>query len=82
MQLSDVLGAAGLTPDDIRTTAVITGDHADGGRFTIRSSRLTVEVRAPGADRAMVAEAAETARRICPVSRLLHAEITLDLTVV
>jgi lipoyl-dependent peroxiredoxin len=80
MQLSGVLGAAGLTPDEIRTTAVVSGD-TEGGGFTIRASHLTVEVRVPGADEARVAEAAETARKICPISKLLNAEITLDLKV-
>jgi osmotically inducible protein OsmC len=81
MQLSGVLGAAGLTPDELRTSAVITGDDQGDG-FTIRSSHLTVEARIPGADAAQLAEAAEKAKRICPVSKVLNAEITLDAKLV
>jgi osmotically inducible protein OsmC len=80
MQLSGVLGQEGLVPDEIRASAVITAEMDVGG-FTIRSSHLTVEVRVPGADGAKVAEAAETARKICPISRLLNAEITIELKV-
>jgi osmotically inducible protein OsmC len=81
MQLSGVLGAAGLTAEEIRTSAAISGEMEDGG-FTIKASHLTVEARVPGADAAKFAEAAETAKRICPVSRLLNAEITLDAKLV
>jgi osmotically inducible protein OsmC len=77
MQLSGVLGAAGLTAEEIRTSAAISGEMEDGG-FSIKASHLTVEARVPGADAAKFAEAAETAKRICPVSRLLNAEITLE----
>jgi osmotically inducible protein OsmC len=81
MQLSGVLGAAGLTAEEIRTSAAISGEMEDGG-FSIKASHLTVEARVPGADAAKFAEAAETAKRICPVSRLLNAEITLDAKLV
>jgi osmotically inducible protein OsmC len=81
MQLSGVLGAAGLTAEEIRTSAAISGEMEDGG-FSIKASHLTVEARVPGADAAKFAEAAETAKRICPVSRLLNAEITLEAKLV
>jgi osmotically inducible protein OsmC len=81
MQLSGVLGAAGLTAEEIRTSAAISGEMEDGG-FTVKASHLTVEARVPGADAAKFAEAAETAKRICPVSRLLNAEITLEAKLV
>jgi osmotically inducible protein OsmC len=81
MQLSGVLGAAGLTAEEIRTSAAISGEMEDGG-FTIKASHLTVEARIPGADAAKFAEAAETAKRICPVSKVLNAEITVDAKLV
>jgi osmotically inducible protein OsmC len=77
MQLSGVLGAAGLTPDEIRTSAVVSG-AMDGGGFTITGVHLTVEATVPGADDAAFQKAADTACRICPVSKLLNAEITMD----
>jgi osmotically inducible protein OsmC len=77
MQLSGVLGAAGLTASEIATSAVITGEM-DGGGFTIKSSHLTVTARIPGADEAAFLKAAETAKSICPVSKLLNAAISMD----
>ena len=77
MQLSGVLGQANLTPDEISTSAVITGE-ADGGGFTIKSSHLTVTARIHGADEAAFKEAAEKAKSICPVSKVLNATITMD----
>ena len=80
MQLSGVLGQAGLTADEISTSAAIAGEM-EGGGFTIKTSHLTVQASVPGADAAKVREAAETAKKICPISKLLNAEITMDLTV-
>jgi lipoyl-dependent peroxiredoxin len=77
MQLSGVLGAAGLTADEIRTSAVVSGEM-EGGGFTIKAVHLTVEARIPEADQAAFAQAAETAKSICPVSKVLNADITMD----
>jgi osmotically inducible protein OsmC len=77
MQLSGVLGQSGLTADEITTSAAITGEM-DGGGFTIKTSHLTVTARVPGADEAAFLKAAETAKSICPVSKVLNAAITMD----
>jgi osmotically inducible protein OsmC len=50
MQLSGVLGQSNLTADEIRTTAVVTGEMNDG--FTITDVHLTVRAKIPGADEA------------------------------
>jgi len=83
MQLSGVLGEAKLVPDEIRTSAVVTGD-ASSGAFTVKSSHLTVEAKIPGATEAQFLEAAQKAKEICPISRLLHGsiDITLDAKLV
>jgi osmotically inducible protein OsmC len=81
MQLSGVLGSKGMTADEIRTSAAVSGSM-DGGGFTITNVHLTVEARIPGADDAAFQEAADTACKICPVSKLLNAEITLDAKLV
>jgi lipoyl-dependent peroxiredoxin len=83
MQLSGVLGAAGLTPDEIRTTAAVTG-ASDGGGFTITDVHLTVEAKVPGADEAAFKAAAQKAKEICPISKLLNGsiDITLDAKLV
>ncbi|MFO1141104.1 MAG: OsmC family peroxiredoxin [Amaricoccus sp.] len=83
MQLSGVLGESDLTADEIRTSAVITADASSGG-FAVRSSHLTVEAKVPGASEEAFKAAAQKAKEICPISRLLHGsiDITLDAKLV
>ena len=78
MQLSGVLGQANQKADEIRTTAVVTGAMNDG--FTITDVHLTVRAKIPGADEAAFMAAAQKAKEICPISKLLHGsvDITLD----
>ena len=78
MQLSGVLGEASLTAEEIQTTAVVTGAMNDG--FTITGVHLTVRAKIPGADEAAFMAAAQKAKEICPISKLLHGsvDITLD----
>ena len=78
MQLSGVLGQSNLTAEEIRTTAVVTGEMNDG--FTVTDVHLTVRAKIPGADEAAFMAAAQKAKEICPISKLLHGsvDITLD----
>lgn len=78
MALSNGLGQAGITPDEIDTRADV---NLDTGSLTITAVHLTVSVKASGADKAAVETAAEGAKANCPVSKVLNAEITMDLTV-
>ena len=77
MKLSFVLGAAGFTPDNIDTKCTIT---IEGG--TITDSHLEVSSKVPGIDASKFAECAEEARKTCPVSKLLNANITLSANLV
>ena len=81
MQLSGVLGQSDLKADEIATTATVTGS-ADGGGFTISGVHLVVKAKIPGADEAAFKEAAQKAKEICPISKLLHGsvDITLEAT--
>ncbi len=81
MQLSGVLGAAELTPEAINTTATVTGKMDDGG-FTITDVHLKVEATVPGATEDQFREAAQKAKEICPISKLLNGsvDITIDAT--
>ena len=80
MALSMVLGQSDMTASAIDTEAAVTLEEKDGG-FAVTASHLTVTVSVPGADEAAIREAAETAKANCPISKLLTAEITMDLTV-
>lgn len=79
MALSVQLGEAGMTAEEIATTAVVTLVQ-EGGGFTVTRSDLTLRARIPGADEAAFRKAADAAKAGCPISKLLNAEITLDAT--
>jgi len=77
MALSGQLGAAGLTAEAIDTKASLTLEKTDAG-FTITAIHLDVTVKIPGADQTKFDEAAQNAKKGCPVSRVLNAAITMD----
>jgi lipoyl-dependent peroxiredoxin len=77
MALSAQLGSAGLTPDQIQTTASVSLDKTDGG-FAITAIHLDVVAKIPGASKEAFNTAANNAKSGCPVSKLLNATITMD----
>ena len=77
MALSGQLGNAGMTAEEINTTATITLEKTDAG-FTVTSSHLDVSVKIPGADTKAFETAANNAKAGCPISRLLNTKITMD----
>lgn len=81
MALSAQLGAAGITPESLETTASLTLDKLDAG-WTVTKIHLDVTARIPGADKAAFDKAAENAKAGCPISRLLKAEITMTARLV
>jgi osmotically inducible protein OsmC len=76
MALSAQLGERGITPESVETTCNIT--FAD---LTLSKSELKTTVKATGADRAKIQEAAAAAKTGCPISKVLKLEIALDLTI-
>jgi osmotically inducible protein OsmC len=76
MALSAQLGERGITPDAIETTCTITFEN-----LALTRSVLQTTVRARGADKAKVEEAASAAKAGCPISKVLNLEIVLELTV-
>jgi len=77
MALSLILGEAGLTAEQLNTSAEVTLEK-DGEGFSITKVHLTLRGKVPGADEARFLELAGKAKQGCPVSKLLRAEITLD----
>jgi osmotically inducible protein OsmC len=75
MKLTFVLGAAGFTPDNLETTAVVTLE--DGA---ITSSHLSVKAKVSGITKEKFEECAADAKANCPVSKVLNTNITLDAT--
>lgn len=79
MALSGQLGEAGVTDVRIESSSAVTIEK-DGAGFTITRAALKCRVQGQG-DEAAIRRAAEAAKAGCPVSKLLKAEITLDLTI-
>lgn len=75
MALSAQLGERGITPEAIETQCAITFEN-----LTLTRSVLQTTVKAPGADRVKVEEAAAAAKAGCPISKVLRLEIDLELT--
>jgi len=79
MALSLILSEAGLTAEQMETSARVTLEKLDAG-FTVTASALTLKAKIPGASEAQFQELAAKAKANCPISRLLNAEISLDAT--
>jgi len=78
MALSLILGEAKLTAERMETTAEVTLEQVEGG-WAITAIHLALTAKVPGADRGSVEQLAAKAKAGCPVSKLLKAEITLDV---
>jgi osmotically inducible protein OsmC len=76
MALSAQLGQRGITPEAVATSCAVTFED-----LTLTKSELRTTVKAPGADKAKVQEAADAAKAGCPISKVLKLEIALELTV-
>ena len=77
MALSAQLESAGKKAESIQTEAVVTLDKTDAG-FTITAVHLKVRAKVPGAAPPDFQTAAENAKKGCPVSRVLNAQITME----
>lgn len=77
MALSAQLGEAGMTAENLQTSAAVTLEKQDNG-FAITAIHLDLTAKIPGADRAAFEAAANKAKEGCPVSKVLNANITLD----
>lgn len=79
MALSGELGKANLKPESVETRATMTFDKTDAG-WTATEIHLDTHAKVPGADRAKFEQAAEAAKKGCPVSRLLAPGTKITLT--
>ncbi|UVW28417.1 OsmC family protein [Massilia sp. H6] len=79
MALSGQLGQAGLTAQELRTSATVSMEKVEGG-FSITAVHLDLVAKIPGASQEAFDKAANTAKDNCPVSKLLNATITLSST--
>lgn len=77
MALAFQLAGAGVTAEELSTSAEIDLQQEEGG-WSIKAVHLTLRARVPGIDKAKFEELAQKAKEGCPVSRVLNANITLD----
>ena len=78
MALSGELGRAGHDPESVETEAIVHLDKVEAG-FAIKKIELRTRVTAPGLDDAAFQEAAEAAKKGCPVSQALAAVESIEL---
>lgn len=79
MALSNILSAAGHTPDSVRTTARVELRNVDGAP-TLTRVDLDTEGQVPGIDESQFQSYAEEAKTNCPVSRALAGIPEMALT--
>lgn len=80
MAFANELGQKDITPDEISTTAEVTLEKQEGG-FSVTAVKLTVKAKAPNASEDDIRTAADAAKTGCPISKLLNAEITMELEI-
>lgn len=78
MALSFALAGAGFADGELETVAKVSLDK-DGAGFEVTKSALTLTAQVPGIDAAQFAAIAEDAKVNCPISKLLNAEVTLEI---
>ena len=78
MALAFALAREGLAEGTLETTARVKLEK-DGDGFAVTRSDLALEATVPGIGEARFREVAEGAKAGCPISRLLNAEISLDI---
>jgi osmotically inducible protein OsmC len=79
MALAFQLQGAGFTPTELAVEAAVSLEP-EGQGFRITRSALTLQAQVPEIDKAKFDQLADAAKKGCPVSKLLNAEITLNAT--
>ena len=75
MQLSFLLGEEGFTPDSLDTAATVTFED---GEVTLINLDLKGDI--PNIDAEQFQQIAHKAKEVCPISKLLKADIQLKVT--
>ncbi|MAQ71234.1 MAG: OsmC family peroxiredoxin [Alphaproteobacteria bacterium] len=80
MALSKILGEDDMVAEKIETKATVSLDKKDGG-FAVTAIHLDVKLKVSGGDKQSAEKAAKSAKENCPISKLLNADISMDLSV-
>jgi lipoyl-dependent peroxiredoxin len=81
MFLTALMSGAGIGGISVEATSTIGLDPSTEGGPTVKTAALAVKVKAD-TDAAAIRDFAEKAKAGCPISKLLKAEVTLEVTVV
>lgn len=77
MALAFQLQGAGFTATELTAEAAVSLDP-EGQGFRVSRSALTLRAKVPNIDQSTFDRLANEAKKNCPISKLLNAEITLD----
>ena len=80
MALSFALAGQGIEEGTLESEARVTLEQ-NGAGFTVTRSDLKLTASVPGIEEARLRELAEEAKRNCPISKLLNAEMDLAVEV-
>ena len=80
MALSFALAKEGIDEGTLETTARVQLDQDSEG-FRVSRSDLQLRAAVPGIEEARLRQIAEDAKANCPISKVLKAEMSLDVTV-
>jgi osmotically inducible protein OsmC len=80
MALSFALAGAGHNDGDLETEAKVKLEQ-DGAGFKVSRSDLKLTTSVPGIEEAELRRLAEEAKQNCPISKVLNAEMTLEVTI-
>ena len=78
MAVADGLGDENITPDKLETVATVTLS-TEGNEPEVTQIQLTITGKLPGANEETFKKVANTAKENCPISRLMKADITLEV---
>ncbi|GJM34682.1 MAG: osmotically inducible protein OsmC [Saprospiraceae bacterium] len=78
MALAVQLSQAGYTAEELNTTATVTLENPGDG-FAITTINLNLTAKVPDITESQFRELAEGAKAGCPVSKVLNADITLNI---
>ncbi|WP_343116903.1 OsmC family peroxiredoxin [Ostreiculturibacter nitratireducens] len=80
MFLAALMGGEEIVPDAIETTSTISLDATTEGGPTVKKAHLVTSVRA-AAPEAKIRVLADKAKAGCPISKLLNAEVTIEVKI-
>lgn len=78
MALSAELGKQGFTPTRLDTEAAVNLEQIQG-KWTVSAIHLTLNAHVKGIDKEKFEQIANDAKLNCPISRLLKADISLEM---